>query len=57
MNTVSSAFGGKGEIGSNFRNFVSDLTGGFVEKSEKGLALVLKLYRPLDPTVLTPQPS
>ena len=39
MNTVSSAFGGKGEIGSNFRNFVSDLTGGFVEKSEKGLAL------------------
>tara|TARA_S200000501_G_scaffold277284_2_gene261107 strand:+ start:2814 stop:3779 length:966 start_codon:yes stop_codon:yes gene_type:complete len=39
MNTVSSAFGGKGEIGSNFRNFVSDLTNGFVEKSEKGLAL------------------
>ena len=39
MNTVSKAFGGKGEIGSSFRNFVSDLTGGFVEKSEKGLAL------------------
>jgi len=39
MNTVSSAFGGKGQIGSSFRNFVSDLTGGFIEKSETGLAL------------------
>jgi hypothetical protein len=25
---------GKGEAGSNFRNFVSDVTGGFIEKSE-----------------------
>jgi len=33
MNTVSSAFGGKGEIGSNFRNFVSNMTNGFVEPS------------------------
>lgn len=33
MNTVSNAFGGKGEIGSNFRNFVSDMTNGFVEPS------------------------
>ena len=35
MNTVSSAFGGKGEIGSNFRNFVSNMTNGFVEPSSK----------------------
>ena len=27
---------GKGEAGSNFRNFVSDVTGGFIEKSEFG---------------------
>jgi len=39
MNAVSRGFGGKGEIGSSFRNFVSDLTGGFIEKSETGLAL------------------
>jgi hypothetical protein len=39
MNTVSSVVGGKGEIGTSFRNFVSDMTNGFVEKSEKGLEL------------------
>lgn len=39
MNAVSRGFGGKGEIGSSFRNFVSDVTGGFIEKSETGLAL------------------
>lgn len=39
MNAVSRGFGGKGQIGSSFRNFVSDLTGGFIEKSETGLAL------------------
>lgn len=39
MNTLSSSVGGKGQIGSSFRNFVSDLTGGFIEKSETGLAL------------------
>jgi len=27
---------GKGEAGSNFRNFVSDVTGGFIDKSEFG---------------------
>jgi hypothetical protein len=39
MNTLSSSVGGKGQIGSSFRNFVSDVTGGFIEKSETGLAL------------------
>jgi hypothetical protein len=39
MNAVSRTVGGKGEIGSSFRNFVSDLTGGYIEKSEKGLEL------------------
>ena len=33
MNAVSRGFGGKGEIGSSFRNFVSDMTNGFVEPS------------------------
>jgi uncharacterized protein YoxC len=33
MNKVGGVVG-KGEVGSNFRNFVSDVTGGFIEKSE-----------------------
>lgn len=35
MNKVGGVVG-KGEVGSNFRNFVSDVTGGFIEKSEFG---------------------
>lgn len=34
MNAVSRTVGGKGEIGSSFRNFVSDVTGGFIEPSK-----------------------
>ena len=34
MNAVSKGFGGKGEIGSSFRNFVSDVTNGFIEPSK-----------------------
>jgi len=34
MNAVSRGIGGAGEIGTNFRNFVSELTNGFIEKSE-----------------------
>jgi len=44
MNAVSRGFGGKGEIGSSFRNFVSDVTGGFIEKSETGLGLEQKQF-------------
>jgi len=35
MNKVGGVVG-KGDVGSNFRNFVSDVTGGFIEKSEFG---------------------
>jgi len=35
MNKVGGVVG-KGEVGTNFRNFVSDVTGGFIEKSEFG---------------------
>jgi len=34
MNAVSRGVGGAGEIGTNFRNFVSEATNGFIEKSE-----------------------
>ncbi len=34
MNAVSRTVGGKGEIGSSFRNFVSDMTNGFIEPSK-----------------------
>jgi len=37
MNKVSSGFGGQGNLGSNFRNFVSDATGGFIDKSTVNL--------------------
>jgi len=39
MNAVSRSVGGAGEIGTGFRNFVSDVTGGFVEKSAQGIEL------------------
>lgn len=39
MNAVSRGVGGAGEIGTNFRNFVSDVTNGFIEKSDKGIEL------------------
>jgi len=34
MNAVSRGVGGAGEIGTNFRNFVSEATNGFIKKSE-----------------------
>ncbi len=37
MNKVSSFVGGEGMAGSNFRNWVSETTGGFVEPSTKGI--------------------
>mgnify|MGYP001288466750 CR=1 FL=1 len=37
MNKVSSLVGGEGMAGSNFRNWVSETTGGFVEPSTEGL--------------------
>lgn len=37
MNKVSSFVGGEGMTGSNFRNWVSETTGGFVEPSTKGI--------------------
>jgi len=37
MNKVSSLVGGEGMTGSNFRNWVSETTGGFVEPSTKGI--------------------
>ena len=39
MNAVSRGVGGTGQIGTSFRNFVSDVTGGFVEKSTQGIEL------------------
>ncbi len=37
MNKVSSFVGGEGMAGSNFRNWVSETTGGFVEPSTEGI--------------------
>ena len=37
MNRVSSFVGGEGMAGSNFRNWVSETTGGFVEPSTEGI--------------------
>ena len=37
MNKVSSFVGGEGMAGSNFRNWVSETTGGFVDPSTKGI--------------------
>ena len=37
MNRVSSLAGGEGMAGSNFRNWVSETTGGFVDPSTKGI--------------------
>src|SRR5210317_686211 len=37
MNKVSSFVGGEGMVGSNFRNWVSETTGGFVEPSTEGI--------------------
>lgn len=37
MNKVSSFVGGEGMTGSNFRNWVSETTGGFVEPSTEGI--------------------
>ena len=37
MNKVSSFAGGEGMAGSNFRNWVSETTGGFIEPSTKGI--------------------
>ena len=37
MNRVSSFVGGEGMAGSNFRNWVSETTGGFVEHSTEGI--------------------
>ena len=39
MNAVSRGVGGAGEIGTSFRNFVSDVTGGYIEKSDQGIQL------------------
>jgi len=40
MNAVSKVVpGGEGQFGTNFRNWVSETTGGFIEKSEAGLEL------------------
>ena len=40
MNAVSKVVpGGEGKFGTNFRNWVSETTGGFIEKSESGLEL------------------
>ena len=41
MNKVGSTVG-KGEVGSNFRNFVSDVTGGFIDKSTTETKKVLE---------------
>lgn len=35
MNAVSSTVGGQGTVGSNFRNWVSNVTDGFIDPSEK----------------------
>lgn len=35
MNAVSSTVGGEGTVGSNFRNWVSNVTDGFIDPSEK----------------------
>ena len=37
MNKVSGTLGGKGELGTNFRNWTSQTTGGFIEPSTKGI--------------------
>ena len=37
MNKVSSFVGGEGMAGSNFKNWVSETTGGFIEPSTKGI--------------------
>ena len=37
MNKVSSLVGGEGMAGSNFRNWVSETTGGFIEPSTEGI--------------------
>lgn len=34
MNAVSKGIGGQGTVGTNFRNWVSDVTGGFIDPSE-----------------------
>ena len=39
MNAVSRGVGGTGQIGSSFRNFVSEATNGFITKSDQGIKL------------------
>ena len=39
MNAVSRGVGGTGQIGTSFRNFVSEATNGFITKSDQGIQL------------------